>query len=140
VQKFAKGGQGSPARQNLEKLRTAAGLQEEDIINPDRLQDLAAPEGPLDDAAGPEEVDGESFYVEGPGTGRSDEIDAKLSDGEYVFDAETVALLGDGSSKAGAAQLDALRERIRAHKGAALAKGKISPDAKPAEQYLKGAK
>jgi hypothetical protein len=58
-----------------------------------------------------------SRYVEGGGTGRSDSIDAKLSDGEYVIDAETVALLGDGSSKAGAAKLDQFRANIRKQKG-----------------------
>jgi hypothetical protein len=80
------------------------------------------------------------YHVEGVGTGRSDEIDAKLSDGEYVIDAETVALLGDGSTKAGAKKLDALRVNIRKHKGAKLAQGKISPDAKDAKAYLpKGA-
>ena len=36
---------------------------------------------------GPPEM---SYYVEGEGTGRSDEIPAYLSDGEYVIDAETV--------------------------------------------------
>lgn len=80
------------------------------------------------------------YHVEGAGTGRSDEIDAKLSDGEYVIDAETVALLGDGSTKAGAKKLDTLRVNIRKHKGAKLARGKISPDAKDAKAYLpKGA-
>lgn len=80
------------------------------------------------------------YHVEGVGTGRSDEIDAKLSDGEYVIDAETVALLGDGSTKAGAKKLDALRVNIRKHKGAKLAQGKISPDAKDAKAYMpKGA-
>jgi hypothetical protein len=74
--------------------------------------------------------------VSGPGTGRSDEIPARLSDGEYVIDAETVALLGDGSSDAGAKRLDQFRENIRAHKGGALSRGKISPDAKPPEHYL----
>ena len=74
--------------------------------------------------------------VAGPGTGRSDEIPARLSDGEYVIDAETVALLGDGSSDAGAKALDQFRENIRAHKGGALSHGKISPDAKSPEQYL----
>lgn len=63
--------------------------------------------------------------------GRSDTIDARLSEGEYVVDAETVALLGDGSTDAGAKKLDALRKNIRTHKGKALAKGKISPNAKP---------
>jgi hypothetical protein len=77
-------------------------------------------------------------FARGAGTGRSDEIDAKLSDGEYVLDAETVAMLGDGSSKAGAQRLDQMREAIRSHKGKALAKGKFSPDAKSPLSYLKG--
>jgi hypothetical protein len=77
-------------------------------------------------------------FARGAGTGRSDEIDAKLSDGEYVMDAETVAMLGDGSSKAGAQRLDKMREAIRAHKGKALSKGKFSPDAKSPLAYLKG--
>ena len=79
-----------------------------------------------------------SRYVEGGGTGRSDSIDAKLSDGEYVIDAETVALLGDGSSKAGAKRLDQFRANIRKQKGRALAKGDFSPDAKRPEHYLMG--
>lgn len=80
----------------------------------------------------------ESFAVNGPGTGRSDDIPAVLSDGEYVIDAETVALLGDGSSKAGAKRLDELRVNIRKHKGRNLAKGKFSVNAKRPEKYLSG--
>jgi hypothetical protein len=80
-----------------------------------------------------------SRFVRGGGTGRSDEISAKLSDGEYVIDAETVAMLGDGSSKAGAQRLDQMRESVRQHKGKALSKGKFSPDAKSPLTYLKGA-
>lgn len=76
--------------------------------------------------------------VSGAGTGRSDDIPAVLSDGEYVVDATTVALLGDGSSKAGAQKLDEMREAIRRRHGAALAKGKMGPDAKPALSYLGG--
>jgi hypothetical protein len=79
-----------------------------------------------------------SSAVNGPGTGRSDSIDAKLSDGEYVIDAETVALLGDGSSKAGAAKLDQFRANIRKQKGKALSQGKISPDAHSPDRYLMG--
>jgi len=77
-------------------------------------------------------------YVRGPGTGRSDSIDAKLSDGEYVLTAEDVALLGDGSSEAGARRLDQFRQNLRKHKGGALARGKISPNAKSPMAYLKG--
>jgi len=79
-----------------------------------------------------------SSYVQGGGTGRSDSINAKLSDGEYVIDAETVALLGDGSSKAGAERLDQFRANIRKQKGKALSRGQISPDAKNPEHYLMG--
>lgn len=80
----------------------------------------------------------QSRAVGGAGTGRSDSIPAQLSDGEYVIDAETVALLGDGSSKAGAKRLDQFRANIRKQKGSALAKGKFSPNAKQPEQYLMG--
>lgn len=78
-----------------------------------------------------------SRFVKGGGTGRSDEINAKLSDGEYVIDAETVAMLGDGSSKAGAKRLDEMRASIRKHKGKVLARGKFSPNAKSPLSYLK---
>jgi hypothetical protein len=79
-----------------------------------------------------------TFAVNGPGTGRSDDIPAVLSDGEYVIDAETVALLGDGSSKAGAKKLDDLRVKVRKHKGKKLAKGRFSANAKKPEAYLSG--
>jgi hypothetical protein len=78
------------------------------------------------------------FAVNGAGTGRSDDIPAVLSDGEYVIDAETVALLGDGSSKAGAKKLDDLRVKVRKHKGQKLAKGRFSANAKKPEAYLSG--
>ena len=76
-------------------------------------------------------------FAQGAGSGRADTIDAKLSDGEYVIDAETVAMLGDGSNKEGAMRLDAMRQNIRSHKGKALAKGKFSPNAKSPLAYLK---
>ena len=78
------------------------------------------------------------FAVNGAGTGRSDDIPAVLSDGEYVIDAETVALLGDGSNKAGAKKLDDLRVKVRKHKGQKLAKGRFSAKAKKPEAYLSG--
>jgi hypothetical protein len=77
-------------------------------------------------------------FARGAGSGRDDTINAKLSDGEYVMDAETVALLGDGSNEEGARRLDKMREDVRAHKGKMLAKGKISPNAKSPLAYLKG--
>lgn len=81
----------------------------------------------------------EGRYVKGGGTGTSDDIPAVLSDGEYVMDAQTVSMLGDGSSDAGAAQLDKMREEIRKHKGKALASGKFAPNAKGPLSYMKRA-
>lgn len=77
-------------------------------------------------------------FARGSGSGRDDTINARLSDGEYVMDAETVAMLGDGSSKEGARRLDQMREQLRQHKGKSLAKGKFSPDAKSPLSYIKG--
>ena len=78
-------------------------------------------------------------YIKGAGTGISDSIPARLSDGEYVIDAQTVSMLGDGSSDAGAKKLDQLREEIRKQKGGLLAKGKFPPKAHSPLSYLKGA-
>lgn len=75
--------------------------------------------------------------VRGPGAGQDDKIPAQLSDGEYVFDADTVSALGDGSTDAGAAKLDKMRERLRAHKRKASPK-KIPPKAKDPMKYLGG--
>ena len=63
-------------------------------------------------------------YLDGPGDGMSDDIDAfieggqvkqpaKLSQGEFVIPADVVSGLGNGSSKAGAKELYALMERVR---------------------------
>ena len=52
------------------------------------------------------------YYASGKGTGQSDDIDAMLHDGDYVADADLVAALGDGSSKAGAEALEKFRRQI----------------------------
>ena len=78
-----------------------------------------------------------SHYVQGDGGGQDDLIDAKLADGEYVFDADIVAALGDGSNKQGALKLDKMRQSIREHKRSAP-NGKIPPKAKSPLAYLKG--
>jgi len=80
-----------------------------------------------------------SMKIGGGADGRSDDVNAVLSDGEYVMDAETVAMLGNGSSKAGAAKLDQMRANLRKQKGQALSRGKISPNARSPLSYLKGA-
>jgi len=70
-----------------------------------------------------------SRHVVGPGDGTSDDIPARLANGEYVMDAQTVSMAGNGSNDAGAKKLDQFRAALRKHKGAALAKGKMAPDA-----------
>ena len=80
--------------------------------------------------------EGGERFVSGPGNGRSDDIPARLSDGEYVIDAESVALLGDGSGKSGAARLDEMRKNLRQHKGKNLSKGGFSHKAKSPENYM----
>jgi hypothetical protein len=52
------------------------------------------------------------YYASGKGTGQSDDIPAMLHDGDYVIDADAVAALGDGSSKAGAQALSQLQSKI----------------------------
>ncbi len=60
--------------------------------------------------------------LNGPGDGVSDSIPATidgnqpaaLADGEYVIPARIVSELGNGSTKAGAKQLDAMMKRIQA--------------------------
>jgi hypothetical protein len=76
-------------------------------------------------------------HVQGAGDGQSDDIPAMLADGEYVFDSDTVAALGNGSNKAGAGVLDRFREALREHKRSAPT-DKIPPKAAPLT-YLKQA-
>ena len=86
----------------------------------------------------PEFITGKTgHYVDGRGDGQSDDIPAMLADGEYVFDAETVSALGNGSSKAGAKLLDHFREELRSHKRSAP-NDKIPPAASPLA-YMKAA-
>ena len=77
-------------------------------------------------------------YVDDPGYGggTSDEVNAKLSGGEYVMDGGTVSMLGNGSNDAGARKLDQLREQVRKHAGKSLVKGKQFMKAKEPLAYL----
>jgi hypothetical protein len=70
--------------------------------------------------------------------GRSDDVPAMLSSGEYVIDAETMALLGNGDPMAGADKMDQWRVNVRKHKGRQLMKGDISPNAKMPNDYMGG--
>ena len=67
----------------------------------------------MPDNHNPEFVTGMTgYYACGGGTGQSDDIPAMLHDGDYVMDADVVAALGDGSSKAGREVLDGFRNQI----------------------------
>jgi hypothetical protein len=114
---FAKGGLNRAEAGNPATSRTRGGLS-------DLAMSMAAPRA--------------QGYLRGPGSGMSDDIPARLSDGEYVMDAHTVAMLGDGSPDEGARRLDAFRTNLRKHKGQAMAKGKLPPRAKRPEAYLAG--
>ena len=61
----------------------------------------------------PEFITGHTgHYASGKGDGQSDDIKALLNDGDYVIDAESVAQLGNGSSKAGKDVLEHFRASI----------------------------
>jgi len=81
---------------------------------------------------------GGASYVGGGGDsdGRADNVSARLSPKEYVMDAETMSMLGDGNPDHGAMKMDQFRANVRKHKGKALAKGKFSPNAKNPMEYL----
>lgn len=51
-------------------------------------------------------------YIKGKGDGKSDSIPARLSDGEYVLNADVVTALGNGSNDAGAKKIDSMVEEI----------------------------
>lgn len=77
---------------------------------------LAKSGGALDQYAGRENFkDGK--HVAGEGDGQSDDIPAWLADGEFVFPADVVSALGNGSTKAGTDKLyemmHSIRERAR---------------------------
>lgn len=75
-------------------------------------------------------------HVQGPGSGRSDDIPAYLSDGEYVIDAESVSLLGDGSGSEGARRLDEMRQELRKHKAGKMKSGEFTHKAKKPTAYM----
>ena len=68
--------------------------------------------------------------------GQEDNVNARLSHGEYVVDSDVVSALGDGNTEAGAAKLDHMRENVRAHKRMA-GKKSIPPKAKSPEKYMR---
>jgi len=113
---------GEDELEELKQMMSHAEPDEDDTGGaPDQDEDDmgAAPGGaPPGGAPGGMQVGG---LLHGPGSGQDDQIEAQtpggrkvlLSDGEYVIDAPTVAILGDGSTNAGARRLDAFRKEAR---------------------------
>ena len=77
--------------------------------------------------------------VTGPGDGQSDDIPAMLADGEFVFPADVVSALGNGSTKAGSDKLYEMMHSIRARARKAHPKS-LPPPAKSPLEYLRGKK
>lgn len=76
--------------------------------------------------------------VQGMDGGQSDLIEARLSPGEYVMDAESVSALGDGNTEAGIAKLDELRRKLREQKRNAPTND-IPSQARGPLSYMQGA-
>jgi hypothetical protein len=74
--------------------------------------------------------------VKGIGGGQEDNIPAWLSDGEYVWSAQDVALLGDGSTDDGVRRLDKMRQMVRQQAGLKDVK-KIAKPQKGIDKMLK---
>ena len=51
-------------------------------------------------------------HISGPGTGTSDDVPAMLSDGEFVFTANAVRGMGNGSRRQGAKKMYALMKAL----------------------------
>ena len=74
--------------------------------------------------------------VKGIGSGQEDKIPAWLSDGEYVWSAQDVADLGDGSTDEGVRRLDRMRKMVRQQAGRKDVK-KIAKPQRGIEDMLK---
>ena len=74
--------------------------------------------------------------VTGAGDGQSDDIPAMLADGEFVFPADVVAAIGNGSTKAGSDKLYDMMHGIRAHVRSAHPK-ELPPEIKSPLDFLK---
>jgi hypothetical protein len=75
-------------------------------------------------------------HVAGPGDGQSDDIPAMLADGEFVFPADVVAALGNGSTKAGSDKLYEMMHEIRRRYRSAKPKDLPPPAKKSPLEYL----
>lgn len=84
---------------------------------------------------------GRLYLAEGgnvPG-GQTDNIDAKLSPGEFIIPADVTSSLGDGDTDAGSKQLLHMMKQVRQHKASKMGAGKLPPKAKSPLAYMAGA-
>jgi hypothetical protein len=79
-------------------------------------------------------------HVAGDGDGQSDDIPAWLADGEFVFPADVVSALGNGSTKAGTDKLYAMMHGIRDRARSKGPKDLPPPALKSPLDYLKSSK
>jgi len=76
-------------------------------------------------------------HVAGEGDGQSDDIPAWLADGEFVFPADVVSALGNGSTKAGTDKLYEMMHGIREHARSSGPKDLPPPSKKSPLDYLR---
>jgi hypothetical protein len=79
-------------------------------------------------------------HVAGDGDGQSDDIPAWLADGEFVFPADVVSALGNGSTKAGTDKLYEMMHGIRNRARSKGPKDLPPPALKSPLNYLKSSK
>jgi hypothetical protein len=79
-------------------------------------------------------------HVAGDGDGQSDDIPAWLADGEFVFPADVVSALGNGSTKAGTDKLYEMMHSIRDRARSKGPKDLPPPALKSPLDYLKSSK
>jgi hypothetical protein len=100
---------------------------------------LAKSGGALGKYSGREDFKG-GKHVAGDGDGQSDDIPAWLADGEFVFPADVVSALGNGSTKAGTDKLYAMMHGIRDRARSKGPKDLPPPAFKSPLDYLKSSK
>jgi hypothetical protein len=111
-----------------EKTETEPGMAEGGEVDDDMVNHLIAyRKGGGHAGPGP---------VKGIGSGQEDKIPAWLSDGEYVWSAQDVADLGDGSTDEGVRRLDRMRQMVRRGAGRKNVK-KIAKPQRGIQEMLK---
>ena len=127
-----------PAEDPLGDLLESLGLGERKAKSGGLMTPLMAKGGnpPAVHYAGKPRIDfRKGAHVAGPGDGQSDDIPAMLADGEFVFPADVVAALGNGSTKAGSDKLYEMMHEIRRRYRSAKPKD-LPPPAKSPLEYL----